>query len=644
MRIKSLLLSFILTVISIGMISGQTAPVDLQVSTVSPFKSPILIDEVTMIELIIRNNQGTIPTGEAIVQLSIPKIIKYVGTVSLTGLNSEYWRVKAQEGNTITITNTAPLIDGGGSLGYQVLIPVRGVVEGTMLMNVTSSLSLDATVGDIDGTNQSPNSAITVYRGPLPDYNITWVDVPVNGNVSTNDKMPPGTTYKDPVAHVGNPDGSMPVLNPDGSYTFVSPVPGTFVFDVPVCHVYDTEYCFNSELTIIVLDGTSNSNPPVAIDDFASMKGDDIDPDTITILVKKNDRPGNTGGTLGTPIIDNVGEHKPKHGNVGLDPFGEILYTPDPGFYGKDTFQYVICETPVNKCDTANVIVHVYPGVPPNTTLAVDDYKRTPKNVTLNVGIADGALNNDFDVEGDPQLVIPQVTTIPGKGTLDLKADGSYTFTPYLDYVGPVEFPYSIIDLPSAGTQATSKATIYILIEASPLPVKLISFIAKEETCGVALLRWQTASEFNVDKFVIEFSADGRRFETVKSIKAANKPEGFSYSTHVKQEELIGYYRLKIIDFDRSFEYSSISKIEFTCTEKGISLYPNPTFNHVNLTSLDGTETILIYDASGKLVGEQKAIWGENEVKMNHLESGVYHIHVKEAITGNTTSFKVIKI
>jgi len=461
----------------------------------------------------------------------------------------------------------------------------------------------------------------------------------------TNDKMPTGTIYKDPVAHIGNPDGSMPVLNPDGTYTFESPVPGTFLFDVTLCHdIYGTEYCFESLLTIIVLDGTSNINPPVAIDDFASMPGHDVSPDTITIYVKLNDKPGNTGGTLQTPVIDSSGLVQPENGNIGINNDGEVIYSPDPGFYGKDTFQYYICEQPSGLCDTANVIVFVYPSIPPNTTQATDDYNRTGKNVVLNVGASEGVLTNDFDPEGNTQLVIPQVTTIPGKGTLDLKTDGSYTFTPFLDYVGSVAFPYQIIDFPTSGTTANANATLYILIEAAPLPVKLISFIAKEEACSVALLRWSTASELNVDKFVIEYSTDGRSYEAVKSIKAANKQEGFSYATHVKQNEMIGYYRLKIVDFDRSFEYSPIAKIEFTCTEAGISLYPNPTTNFVVLTALKGTELIQIFDAAGELVSEQKAVWGENEVKMNRFEPGTYHIYVKEGETGSTTTFKVIKI
>ena len=68
-----------------------------------------------------------------------------------------------------------------------------------------------------------------------PDIHATFVGLPINGDVGTNDKVLAGTTYGTAVAIAGNPSNSLPVVAADGSYTFTSNVPGTYQYNVPVC-------------------------------------------------------------------------------------------------------------------------------------------------------------------------------------------------------------------------------------------------------------------------------------------------------------------------------------------------------------------------------------------------------------------------
>ncbi|HMD00146.1 MAG TPA: cadherin-like domain-containing protein, partial [Ferruginibacter sp.] len=48
------------------------------------------------------------------------------------------------------------------------------------------------------------------------------------------------------------------------------------------------------------------------------------------------------------------------------------------------------------------------------------------------------------------------------RGTLVLNADGSYTFTPVINFTGPVDFPYTTTD--DGTPQATAMATLHILV------------------------------------------------------------------------------------------------------------------------------------------------------------------------------------
>ena len=74
---------------------------------------------------------------------------------------------------------------------------------------------------------------------------------------------------------------------------------------------------------------------------------------------------------------------------------------------------------------------------------AVDDSYSVPQLGTLTEP-APGVLGNDSDPEGDT-LTATKVTD-PGKGTLALNADGSFTYDPALNFNGTDSFTYRAYD------------------------------------------------------------------------------------------------------------------------------------------------------------------------------------------------------
>ena len=359
------------------------------------------------------------------------------------------------EGDLLTVTPQTTIIPGSGTL----VLNSDGTWTFTPQTGFTGHVEFYYSVCDNNPIQACTFATLYIFVGapvqqPNPDFNVTYVNVPVNGNVSTNDHVEPGSSYGTPSVVPGNLGPAVPVMNTDGTYTFVSAVPGVFVFDVPVCYPGQSQPCPPVLLTITVLDNTVVTNPPVANVDIAST----LINTPVTLNTLSNDHAGNPGGSL-TPssVVVTVA---PPHGSTVVNPStGEITYTPNNGFTGADTLTYTVCDNSVpSLCATSIQIITVRPVGCANTTVAADDYAGTP----FNTPVSGNAILNDSDPQGDTQTITPQTTTISGSGILVLNSDGTWTFTPVAGFSGPVEFPYTVCD--NGTPQACAQATIHILV------------------------------------------------------------------------------------------------------------------------------------------------------------------------------------
>jgi hypothetical protein len=103
----------------------------------------------------------------------------------------------------------------------------------------------------------------------------------------------------------------------------------------------------------------------------------------------------------------------------------------------------------------------------------------------------------------------------------------------------------------------------------------------------------------------------------------------------------INYYRLKLIDFDGEYSYSSIQKVRMA-SEKKIRLYPNPTKNTMIIEGIDATvQNIRIYNVIGTQVIQEiptnKKQGDRLVLDLSSLPMGVYFITIKGK------SYKVFK-
>ncbi|KAI9549366.1 LOW QUALITY PROTEIN: hypothetical protein GHT06_003732 [Daphnia sinensis] len=301
-----------------------------------------------------------------------------------------------------------------------------------------------------------------VDPGIVVDFNVTDINVPVTGDLSTNDVVPVGTTYGKPEASTENPAGATIEVNPDGTYEFTATEPGVYNFLVPVCAPGQSVDCPMSPLQITVLDPIAEVNPPVVNDDVVSTKEDTA----VTINVLSNDESGNAGTTL-DPASLTITE-QPANGTVTVNSDGTVTFTPDAGFTGTDVFTYSICEAnnPSN-CETAEVYVTVVPEPAKDETSASDDFALMTADPNGKSSVSGNVLTNDDSTNPDAKLTASLVEgPTAEQGTLVFNADGTYTFTPEAGFAGPVEVVYTVCDDATPASCAT--ATLHILVEPAP--------------------------------------------------------------------------------------------------------------------------------------------------------------------------------
>lgn len=162
------------------------------------------------------------------------------------------------------------------------------------------------------------------------------------------------------------------------------------------------------------------------------------------------------------------------------------------------------------------------------------------------------------------------------------------------------------------------------------LPVELLYFKATSSAKEVNL-NWATATEKNFDKFVIERSSDGNRFEFIGDLKGHHENSAIIRKYNFSDKSpTVGknYYRLRSVDLDLTFEYSHVVFADFK-GDKNISLYPNPlTGNVIHLTTNFNTEEgdkIEILNYLGTVIGVNTiSKQGEEIAVENDLNPGVY--------------------
>jgi len=197
---------------------------------------------------------------------------------------------------------------------------------------------------------------------------------------------------------------------------------------------------------------------------------------------------------------------------------------------------------------------------------------------------------------------------------------------------------------PLAGGTTTAQTTFgRFVISANietTLPVTLTSF-SGERVAGINKLKWTTATEANNQGFEIERSLDGKTFSKISFVGSkgdnGNSSTALTYNySDEKSSNGTNYYRLKQIDKDGKYSYSSVVMLKGENTRLEItSLYPNPAKDVINVAISSPkieSAALTVTDITGKILMRTNTslVKGDNFVQMNtsSLATGTYYIRL----------------
>jgi large repetitive protein len=307
-----------------------------------------------------------------------------------------------------------------------------------------------------------------------PDVLTAYTNIIASGNVSTNDANIPNMKYDSIPTLLSSPNGSTATLtiNKDGSYSFVSNLKGTYIYNLYTCR---GSCCTQTTLTIHVIDNytlpkviaktdyiTTLTNSPIALSNLVNDKclssgNCQIDPSSISFIVNA------------------------KNGNLSIVN-GKYVYTPNANYIGLDSIFYKVCSTGNTiSCDSAMQYISIQDSFSNNSTTAVDDFVKVNQDSVL-IG---NVLLNDSDAQGDNQTVTPKSETINGC-TFNLLTDGSFMFTPAAKYSGIVSYTYKVCDDNALNVQCANATITFAVMPTIALKVRVYLEGSLMNSSGIA--------------------------------------------------------------------------------------------------------------------------------------------------------------
>jgi len=214
----------------------------------------------------------------------------------------------------------------------------------------------------------------------------------------------------------------------------------------------------------------------------------------------------------------------------------------------------------------------------------------------------------------------------------------------YLDW--NTDFPQNSWEITEPGIyyQANYLRLLSSFSEPLPLPVEWLSNPQAYLRGDDVIVKWFTSSEWYNEKFEVEHSIDGIRFEHLGSVAGSgNSDLNLAYDyTHKNPPIGINYYRIKQVDYDGSFQYSVVVSVVVDVRSR-INLYPNPTESFFMIEGPLSDYSVQITDAYGSTL-EQFQFSGENKnISIGHLPKGVYIVRIWDVRNGVSVVKQLIK-
>jgi hypothetical protein len=336
---------------------------------------------------------------------------------------------------------------------------VTGPTHGTLTFNADGSFNYTPNTNYVgtdsftyqasDGLFLSNIATVSITVNALPpvannDLYSTNVNTPLNvagSGVLGNDTDPQGRTLN--AVLVSGPSNGVLTLNSNGSFTYT---PNTNYAGTDSFTYQATDGLGISNIATVSLN-VLNSSVPVANNDIYATNANTVLNVAAAGGVLGNDT-SPLGGTLTAVLVSN-----PSNGVLTLNSNGSFTYAPNLNYVGSDSFTYQAYDG-LALSNVATVSLTVNPLLP----VANNDSYSTNVNTTLNIASSQGVLLNDTDPQG--LSLGAALVSSPAHGTVTLNANGSFSYTPAMNYTGSDSFTYHDSDGLGISNVATVSLTV----------------------------------------------------------------------------------------------------------------------------------------------------------------------------------------
>ncbi len=395
-------------------------------------------------------SDGTDSTGDLTVNITVTAVNDPPQTHNDSAQTDEDTALSGSLDATDVDGDTLEFAASANPLNGTVTVNADGRYTYTPAANFNGADSFGFQVAD--GTDVATASiSITVNPindGPLAvnDEVATNEDVPVSGNVLSNDSDPEGDTLT--ATRAADPVNGVLELLDDGSFTYMPNA--NFVGSDNFQYTTSDGQITTAPATVIISVAGVN-DAPQALDDAVATNEDE----PISGNVLSNDFDPDGDALTATRASD------PMHGILDLQEDGSFTYTPDADFSGADSFQYT----------TSDGLASTLPATVTISVASVNDaplITSTPDELTVAAGSQFEYAVTTSDQEGDDVTIAFQVTPADPDGQAGWLGFSNATRL----LIGiPAEFDagdYNIVITASDGVESTEQAFVITVTNEPP--------------------------------------------------------------------------------------------------------------------------------------------------------------------------------
>jgi hypothetical protein len=193
------------------------------------------------------------------------------------------------------------------------------------------------------------------------------------------------------------------------------------------------------------------------------------------------------------------------------------------------------------------------------------------------------------------------------------------------------------VTISNSSCQVATLTTSVIVTGALPVHFTSFAGIIKDNK---AALTWSTMNEVNNSYFVVERSLNGRNYDSVGRVQAGSS-SGNTYTYNENNTNATSYYRVKQVDNNRTYNFSSVIVLKNTGSNKEVTVFPtqaSSTINYAVSGEVPASVTLQVYNIAGQpVISRQVALQAGLNVRslnVSTLVKGVYILKLQVAGTG----------